>query len=61
MKKCFVVFSHGTKKRIYGLFLWMRLNCLKATEPLGGGSLFFTTKLPEIPGTHFIKLGRMKG
>ena len=25
------------------------------------GSLLFTTKSPEIPGTHFIDLGRMKG
>ena len=30
-------------------------------EPLQEGSLLFTTKLPEIPGTHFIDLGRMKG
>ena len=30
-------------------------------EPLQGGSLLFTTKLPAIPGTHFIGLGRMKG
>ena len=30
-------------------------------EPLRGGSLLFTTKFPEIPGTHFIDLGRMKG
>ena len=30
-------------------------------EPLRGGSLFFTTKFPETPGTHFIDLGRMKG
>ena len=30
-------------------------------EPLRGGSLLFTTKLPEIPGTHFINLRRMKG
>ena len=29
-------------------------------EPLRGGSLLFTTKFPEIPGTHFIDLGRMK-
>ena len=28
-------------------------------EPLRGGSLLFTTKFPEIPGTHFINLGRM--
>ena len=30
-------------------------------QPLQGGSLLFTTKFPEIPGTHFIDLGRMKG
>ena len=30
-------------------------------EPLRGGSLLFTTKFPEIPGTHFIDLGGMKG
>ena len=30
-------------------------------EPLCGGSLLFTTKFPEIPDTHFIDLGRMKG
>ena len=30
-------------------------------EPLRGGILLFTTKFPEIPGTHFIVLGRMKG
>ena len=25
------------------------------------GSLLFTIKFPEIPGAHFINLGRMKG
>ena len=30
-------------------------------EPRQGGSLLFTIKFPEIPGTHFIDLGRMKG
>ena len=30
-------------------------------EPLQGGSLLFTAKFPEIPGTHFIDLRRMKG
>ena len=29
-------------------------------EPLGGGSLLYNTKSPEIPGTHFINLGKMK-
>ena len=30
-------------------------------QPLRGGSLLFTTQFPEISGTHFINLGRMKG
>ena len=30
-------------------------------ESLRGGSLFFVTKFPEITGTHFINIGRMKG
>ena len=30
-------------------------------EPLREGSLLFTTESPEIPGTPFIDLGRMKG
>ena len=29
-------------------------------EPFGGGNLLFTTKFPEMLGTHFIDLGRMK-
>ena len=29
--------------------------------PLRGDSLLFTTKFPDIPGTHFIDLGRIKG
>ena len=29
-------------------------------EPLLGGSFLFTTQFPEIPGTHFINLRRMK-
>ena len=45
--------------KLFGPFIWMGFNCLKATEPLRGGSLLFTTKFPEIPGTHLIDLGRM--
>ena len=30
-------------------------------QPLQGGSLLFTIQFPEIPGTHFIDLRRMKG
>ena len=29
-------------KTLWFLFLWMGLNCLKATEPLQGDSLLFT-------------------
>ena len=32
----------------------MGFNCLKARDKLGGGSLLFATKLPEIPGTHSV-------
>ena len=30
-------------------------------EPLRGGNLLFTTKFPDISGTQFTNLGRMKG
>ena len=30
-------------------------------EPLRRGSLLLATNFPEIPGTDFIELGRMKG
>ena len=30
-------------------------------QTLRGGSLLFTTKFPDISGTHFTDLGRMKG
>ena len=30
-------------------------------KALRGGSLVFSTKIPETPGTYFIDLGRMKG
>ena len=40
--------------------LWIRLNCIKAIEPLQGDSLLFTFKSPGIPGTHLIYPGRMK-
>ena len=36
------------KKKLYGPFLWMGFNCLKATEPLQRGTLRFTNKVPSI-------------
>ena len=42
-------------------FNWMGFNCLMATESLREANLLFTTKFPEIPGTHLIDLRRMTG
>ena len=39
----------------------MGINCLKAADPLLGGSLLFNSKSPEAFGTNIIELGRMKG
>ena len=39
----------------------MGFNCLKTTEPLRGVSLLFTSISPEVPGTNFTNLGRMRG
>ena len=47
-------------KILYSPFSWMGINCLKAAEPPQGGSLIFVTKMPVLPGTHFINLRRMK-
>ena len=47
------------------LTLWPRFYGWGSTasrlESLRGGSLVFPAKLPEIPGSHFLDLGRMKG
>ena len=39
----------------------MELDCLKATMPLQGDHLIFTTKSPGVPVIHFINLGKIKG
>ena len=49
------------KKKLYGLFLWMGFNCLKATQSLQGDSLLFPTGSPGLPGTHLVDLRRIKG
>ena len=36
------------------------VNCLKATEPLQGDSLLFTTQSPGVPVTHLINFNGMK-
>ena len=52
---------NATEKKLYGPFLLMSFNSLKATKPIRGGSLIFTIKFPEIPDAHLIYLGRAKG
>ena len=52
--------SHCKKKNLYGPFLWMGSTASRLV-PLPRGSLHFTTRFPDIPGTHFIDIGRMKG
>ena len=59
----FIYISQNIKKNfkncmapIYG---WA--STVSRLDPLRGGSLLFTTKFTEIPGTHLINLGRMKG
>ena len=54
-KKERVVFLRGNDTLMHTKpLLWMRFNCLK---PLKRDGSLFTFKSPEIPGTHFIKLG----
>ena len=48
-------------KKPYGPFLWTGFNCFKATEPLQGDSLLFTTKSPGSPGTYFINIISIEG
>ena len=42
------------EKKLYGLFLWMGFNCLKATVALRGDSLLFTTK--RQPNSCFVNI-----
>ena len=54
-----VIISNLVKTfKLYGPFLWMGFNSLKAKATLRRQFFF---KFPEIPGAHFIDLGRMKG
>ena len=55
-----VYYNFTDAKKFYGAFLWMGINCLKTAEPLLGDNLLFTTKSPEVSGTHLMELWRMK-
>ena len=52
---------HEFKKNFMVPFFYGWGSTASRLEPLRRGSLLFTTKFPEIPGTHFINLARMKG
>ena len=58
--KC-VVWATKLKKKNFMAPFYGRGSTASRLEPLRGGSLLFTTKFPEVPGTHFIDLERMKG
>ena len=46
--------------KLYGRFLWMGLNSVKATVPLQGDSLYITTKGSGGSGTYLINFDEMK-
>ena len=50
-----------TVKKNYMVSFYVWGSTTSRLELLRGGSLLFTSKFPEIPGTHFIDFGRMKG
>ena len=52
--------SNKLKQRNFMAYFYRWGSTASRLEPPRGGSLLFTTKFPEIPGTHFIDLGRMK-
>ena len=49
------------KKTLWPLFYYGWGSTASRLQPLRGGSLLFTIQFPEIPGAHFIDLGRMRG
>ena len=52
--------SYMKNLKLYGPFLWMGLNSLKATQPLQEDSLLFSTQSPGVPGTYLINYDGMK-
>ena len=42
-------------------FIYRWGSTASSLQPLRGGSLLFTIQFSQIPGTHFIDLGKMKG
>ena len=57
----FIFLANSKKKQNFMAPFYGWGSTASRLEPLRGGSLLFTTKFPEVPGTHFIDLERMKG
>ena len=58
---CDTTYSKKLKKKNFMAPFYGWGSTASRLVPLQRGSLLFTTKFPDIPGTHFIDLGRMKG
>ena len=59
MARCSFVIQKKKKNFMTHFYGWGSTG--SRLEPLRGGTLFFTSKFPEIPGTHFIDLRKMNG
>ena len=46
--------------KLYSSLLWIEFKYLRATEPLQGDSLLFTTRSPGAPGNRLINFNWMK-
>ena len=53
--------SSGQPKKSFMAPFYAWGSIASSPEPLRGGTLLFTNKFQEIPGTHFVDLGKMKG
>ena len=53
--KTYLAIKHKKKNFMFQFYGWG--STASRLEPIEGGSLLFTTKSPEIPGTYFIDHG----
>ena len=57
----FFVWTHGERRKNFMAPFYGWGSTASRLVPLRGGSWLFTTKFPDISGTHFIDVRRMKG
>ena len=60
LQSCVCSFFFFLKKKNFMGPFYRRGSTVSRLQPLRGGSLLFTTKFSDIPGTHFTDLGRIK-